>query len=82
MLFLKKGTKVKYIGEGSYILANGQVAEKDGDEMFIKSDVSVQSKNFKIIQEVKEEVKAEVKVEKPVEVKAKTNTTKNKNAKK
>lgn len=58
-LELKKGDKVVYLGSMPYKLSNGQEVEKEGDEMFISSDVNVQNKFFRKV-EVKVEAKKEI----------------------
>jgi hypothetical protein len=59
---LKKGDKVVYVGGMPYKLANGQEVEKEGDELFIRSNVHVQDDVFKVVEEPKKvEEKLEVK---------------------
>lgn len=45
-LKLVEGDLVIYIGSMPYYLSNGQQVEKEGEELMIKSDVTVQSKFF------------------------------------
>jgi hypothetical protein len=64
---LKKGDKVVYVGDMPYKLANGQEVEKEGEELFVKSNVYVQPEFFKVVEQPKEEIKvekAEVKITK------------------
>lgn len=60
MLNLKKGDKVIYLSNMPYILANGQSVSKEGEELFIQSNVNVQKKFFRIVEEKKEEKVKEV----------------------
>lgn len=69
-LDLKKGDKVRYLKDIPYKLANGQEVFKEGEEMFINSEVSVQKDFFEQLKAEepkveKKEVKEEVKEEKP-----------------
>lgn len=86
MLELKKGDKVIYLGTMPYKLANGQEVEKEGDELFINSNVNVQKQFFNKIEEVENELKSES-VEEPKkevekkEIKKSDIKSKNKNAK-
>jgi hypothetical protein len=55
MLELKKGDKVIYNGNMPYKLANGQEVFKEGEELFIQSNVNVQKKFFEVVEEPKVE---------------------------
>lgn len=62
-LKLKEGDKVIYLGNINYKLANGQEVKEEGEELFIKSDVTVQNKFFKKVEAQKVEIKEEPKEE-------------------
>lgn len=61
-LELQEGDKVQYVGQGYYGLANGQEVFEEGDELLINSNVNVQKKFFKTVEEQKPQ-----KVEKTLE---------------
>lgn len=50
-LELKKGDKAIYLGSMPYKLANGQDVSKEGEELLINSNVHVQKKFFKTVEE-------------------------------
>jgi hypothetical protein len=54
-MHLKKGDKVKYLGNMPYKLGNEQEVEKEGDELIIRSNVQVQQNFFEVVEEKKEE---------------------------
>jgi hypothetical protein len=56
MLKLKKGNKVIYLGNMPYKLGNEQEVFKEGEELLILSDVSVQKEFFILVEEKLENV--------------------------
>lgn len=62
VLQLNEGDKVIYLGSMPYFLSNGQRVSEEGEELLINSNVNVQKKFFKKVEEQKP-----VKVEKTLE---------------